>query len=123
MTKLAIYLFGYDNAQTIITRTFDGQHWYMASKVCDLLGIVGYSTAVHRQRIRDEFTLEDHEFITRTIYIGGRTNKHVLLVNNSGMLKLIFQGNTPFASEVRARVENIPERLIPPEWTEYMVEE
>jgi len=123
MTKLAIYLFGYDNAQSIVTRTFDRQHWYMASTVCDLLGIVGYSTAVHRERRGDDFTLEDHEFCTKTCYIGGRRKKHILLVNNGGMLKLIYQGNTPFAAEVRERVQNVPDRLIPPEWADYMVEE
>jgi len=122
MTKLAIYLFGYDNAQTIPTRTLDGRSWYMAARICELLGIVGYSTAVNRERQTDDLTLEECERRHESIHIGGYGKKQVLLVNNGGMLKLIYQGSTSFAAEVRERVQNIPERLIPPEWADYMID-
>ena len=39
MTKITRYLFGVENAQTITTRTIDGQHWYMALDICNQLGI------------------------------------------------------------------------------------
>jgi prophage antirepressor-like protein len=53
MTKLARFLFGINEAQTIQNRHYDGDHWYMASNICGLLGIAGYSQAVHNPRFTD----------------------------------------------------------------------
>src|ERR1035437_1327431 len=93
MTKIAIYLFGYDEAQTISARTIDNQHWYTAIDICNLLGIANHSQAVHRERENDGFTLTETESRKETIFNGSRKKK-MLLVNDNGMLKLILQGTS-----------------------------
>jgi prophage antirepressor-like protein len=110
MTGLARYLFGKEAAMTIPTRTFDGEHWFMAAIICDLLGISN-----HSQAVRDY--LDDDEWRKETIYIGGRHGKkHVLLINNSGMLKLIRIGRSVNAGLVRERATIIPDNLKPASW-------
>lgn len=118
--RLTRYLFG-DNAGTITTRSYDNQSWYMAAGICRLVGISNHSQAVHRPRM-DDFTLEEYEWRMESIHIGGYGKKHVLLVNNGGMLKLIYQSNTPAALEVQERISAIPESLFPIEWQEYLSE-
>jgi prophage antirepressor-like protein len=122
MTKLTRYLFGDESAKTITTRTIDRQHWYMASAICGLLGISNHSRAVHYKRITDELTLTDQEKCSKSVYIGGYGKKHILLVNNGGLLKLIFQAKTQAALEVQSRIAEIPNQLIPAEWADYLTE-
>lgn len=120
--KLTRYLFGSDNAGTITTRTYNDQSWYMAADICRLIGISSHSQAVHRPRINDDFTLAKHEWRKDSEYIGGYGKKQILLVNNGGMLKLIYQSQTATALAVQAKVDNIPENLFPAEWNEYLCE-
>jgi len=122
MTKIARYLFGVEAAKTITTRTIDGQSWYMAANICGLLGIASYSQAVHRER-EDELQPLESEWRKETIYIGGRSKKHVLLVNDGGALKLIYQATTPLGREVQERAEYTPENLIPAQWADYRDQE
>lgn len=119
-TPLTRYLFGEECAKHISKRELDGQSWYMAADICGQVGMASHSQAVRRVRARDVFTLESHEWRKESIYIGGRTKKHVLLVNNGGMLKLIYQSQTATALAVQERVANIPEDLFPAEWQEYL---
>lgn len=121
-TPLTRYLFGDDRAKHISMRQLDGQSWYMAAHICGQVGIVNHCQAVRSVRSRDEFTLESHEWRKESIYIGGRTKKLVLLVNNGGMLKLIYQSQTATALVVQELVTNIPEDLFPAEWQEYLSE-
>ena len=121
-TALTRYLFGVDNAKTITTRKLDGQQWYMAATICELLRIASHSQAVHRERKKDELTLKASEWRKETLS-NGRRKKHILLVNNGGMLKLIYQATSPVAIEVQQRIETIPENLIPAEWADYMTTE
>lgn len=119
MTKLAIYLFGYDAAQTITTRTIDGERWYMASAICGLIGIANHSTAVHGQLKRKPFlNLLDNEHRDETIHIGNYGKDRVLLVNESGMLKLLFKGTKPRALAVQDRAKNTPANLKPASWSD-----
>jgi hypothetical protein len=122
MTRLARYLFGVENAEMISTRTIGGQHWYMAATICELLGIANHSQAVHREREADELTLTNSEWRKETIFTG-RRKKHILLVNNGGMLKLIYQAKSPVAIEIQKRIGEIPKHLIPAEWADYMTTE
>lgn len=105
MTNLARYLLGYEQAQTITTRTYDGEHWYMASDICGLLGISNHSVAVHGRR-KDAFELDDTEWRKETVYIGGYGKKNILMVNDSGMLKLIMQSKSEGALAIRKRAES-----------------
>lgn len=119
--KLTIYLFG-DNAKTITTRTFDNQSWYMAADICRLVGISNHSVAVHRVR-KDKLHLLDSEFCNEPIHIGNYGKNKVLLVNDGGMLRLIYQadkGNKPAAKAIIERIADIPKQLIPPQWHKYL---
>lgn len=115
-TKIARYLFGAENALTISTRTIEGKHWYAAVDICNLLGITNHSQAVHREREADRLTLAVSEWRKETIYNGG-SRRHMLLVNDSGMLKLIMQGTSPAARGVQAQARNTPPSLLPQSWS------
>jgi len=106
MTRLAIRLFGYDNAQTILVRTIDGKHWYMAYHICRLVGIKNYSAAVNKKHKVDAYTLNSSERMKHTEFTGS-SNRHLLLVNDKGMLKLIMQSNHAFASEIIDRAKKV----------------
>lgn len=109
MTKLAIFLFGYNEAQTIQNRPIDCDHWYMASCICGLLGITGYSQVVHKY-------LYDYEWRKESIHIGGYGKKNILLVSTIGMLKLIVRGRTPYAHRVCDRIFKVPVNLRVDDW-------
>lgn len=119
MTKLAIYLFGHDAAQAIATRTINGERWFMALDICNLLGISNHSTAVHgKLKRKPHLNLSDGECRLETTYIGNYGKDKILLVNELGMLKLIFKGKAPRALEVQERARQTPENLKPASWSE-----
>jgi prophage antirepressor-like protein len=121
-TALTRYLFGVDNAKTIETRNIDGQQWYMAANICLLLGIVNHSVAVHKER-KDRLHPLDSEKCKDSIHIGNYGKDQVQLVNNGGMLKLIYQAdkaNKPAAKAIVERIDDIPKHLIPPQWHKYL---
>jgi len=115
MTGLARFLFGNNEAETIQNRPIDGDHWYMASNICGLLGIAGYSQAVHNH-------LENYEWQKKTIYIGGYGKKNVLLVNTIGMLKLIVKGRSAYALQIQERINQVPSELKTHDWSERFAE-
>lgn len=102
MTRLAIRLFGYDNAQTILTRTYSGRSWYMASDICRLLGIKNYSGAVNKPFRNPTYTLLSTESQYKTEYTGA-ARRRLLMVNDSGVLKLIMQSDPAYNAEIRTR--------------------
>ena len=106
MTKFTIYLFGYEAAQTITTKPIDGEHWYMAADICRLLGISNYSLAVQKY-------LDEDEQQKTTTYIGGYGKKRILVINNSGMLKLVNAAQDDRVPLVKQRAQNIPARCLP----------
>jgi prophage antirepressor-like protein len=114
-TRIARHLFGNENALTISTRTIDNQHWYTAKSICILLNIKSHCQAVHRERVRDGFTLSESEWRKHTLFNGSK-NKKMLLVNDNGMLKLILQGTSARAQEVQERARQTPTNLIPATW-------
>jgi len=122
MTKIVIYLFGKEFAKTISTRTIDKKHWYTALDLCRLLGIENHSLAVHRKRATDDLTLKASEWRKETIFNGLR-KKHMLMVNDGGMLKLIFQGRSSLAKELQEKAPDTPSNLVPAEWADYWNEE
>jgi len=100
MTKLAIKLFGYTAAQTILTRTDGDTHWYSADNICRLLGIKGYSTAVHRNNKKSAYNLTSSEWKLQTEYIG-TSNRRFLMVNDVGMLKLVMKGKPDINGDIQ----------------------
>jgi prophage antirepressor-like protein len=118
MTRLARYLFGNEDAVQINNRNIDGERWYMVSIICQILGMSNHSIAVHRDRERDIYTLDDDEWRKVKIYTGN-ANRQVLLVNTTGMLKIIFQGKTTRAKEVQERARKTPANLRTAELAEW----
>lgn len=100
MTKLAIKLFGYAHAQTILTRPGDNTHWYSANDICRLLGIKGYSSAVHRINNNSVYNLASSEWKLETVYTG-TSNRRILFVNNVGMLKLILKSKSDINADIQ----------------------
>lgn len=109
MTKIVIYLFGHDAAQTVATRTYDDGSWYMADDICRLLGIVNHSLAVSNH-------VDEDDACKKTIHIGGYGKKRVLMVNNTGLLKLIEIAKSDRAKPIREKAKNTPHYLKPALW-------
>jgi prophage antirepressor-like protein len=108
MTKIIINLFGYDQAQTVLTRTYVKRHWFMAADICRLLGIKGYSQAVHKN-------LADSEWKKETEFTGGSRRK-LLMINERGLYKLIHA--TRDAKEIQERARRVTAPLRPASWPE-----
>lgn len=118
-TPLTRYLFGLAYAKTIDVRQDSGQTWYVARDICNLLDIANPSVAVHAVR-KNGPTIRAYERCKMSIHVGNYGKDKMLMVNAGGLLKLIHLGRTPFAEEVRARIDSIPKDLIPPQWHAYL---
>jgi prophage antirepressor-like protein len=106
MTKLCIALFGYENAQTILTRTIDGQRWYMAHDICRLVGISNYSKAVNKVFKDDRYTLTDRERKLKAENTG-TSKRQILLVSTNGLYKLIMQADSRAAKEIQDKAASL----------------
>jgi len=103
MTKFTIKLFGYQPAQTILTRKDDnGKHCYMAYDICRLLGIKNYSKAVNKPFKNSDYTLLPTEYQYLIKYTGAARRK-LLMVNEIGVLKLIMQSDPVINAEIQAK--------------------
>jgi prophage antirepressor-like protein len=102
MTKLAILLFGYANAQTITTRPGDNTHWYSANDICRLLGTKGYSAAVHRIAKKGTYNLTVSEWKLEAVYTG-TSKRQILFVNNVGMLKLVLKSKPDINADIQKK--------------------
>ena len=110
VTKLIIALFGYDQAQTVLNRLYNGDRWFMAENICSLLGIAGYSQAVHNN-------LDSDEWKKKTEFTGS-SRRRLLMINESGLYKLIQLANTEQGSIVRGKARNLRPELCPASWPE-----
>jgi|GEM_PF-3510936 len=106
MTKFLRYLVGDMAAEKIVTKPFDNEHWYMADGICRLLGIENHSQAVKNH-------LDGSEWRKETTYIGGYGKKHILLINNSGVIKLIQCGRGAKAHLLRNKLKSMPAHRLP----------
>ena len=78
-----------DNLTTI---EIDGEVWFIANEVCNLLDIKNASDAVSR--------LDDDEKQTSVLPISGQ-NRKVNLISESGLYALIFKSGKPSAKRFR----------------------
>lgn len=74
----------------ILTVEIDGEPWFVASDVCNLLGIINVSDALS--------TLDDDEKLTSVIPRAGQ-NRRVNLISESGLYSLVFKSRKPFAKK------------------------
>jgi len=79
--ELAIYDY---NAQSIRTVNIDGQVWFIAKDVCDVLGLSDVSMSLQK--------LNENQKLIQKLYVSGQ-NRDVWLINESGLYKLILRSN------------------------------
>lgn len=87
----------------IRTMQIDGQPWFVAKDVCELLGIVNHKDAVSRLDADEKGV--DSAYPLDKPKRGGGLQKN-LIVNESGLYTLIFQSRKPFAKAFRKWVTN-----------------
>jgi len=86
-TDLEMQIFKF-HENTINTFTIDGNPYFVAKNVCDVLEIQDTSNAVK--------DFDATEKLIRTIYVSGQ-NRNILFVSESGLYRLIFQSRKPEA--------------------------
>lgn len=84
--------FNYQDASQIRTILQDGEPWFVAADVCQILGIINISQAVSRLD-------DDERGICTTDTLGGQQD--VLIVSESGLYALIFESRKPEARKFR----------------------
>lgn len=89
--SVAVVPFQFQN-NSIRTVTLDGEPWFVAKDVCDVLGIADNTTAT-----RD---LEADE-LTRIVCVSGGQHREMNAVNESGLYALIFKSRKPEAKAFR----------------------
>lgn len=86
----ALEVFSYKNQQ-VRTVEQDGQVWFVAKDVCDILGIKNVNDTVRKE-------LDDDEKGIEKIYTPGG-NQDMTVVTEPGLYKLIFRSKKPEAKE------------------------
>lgn len=79
--ELAIYDY---NARSVRTVNIDGQVWFIASDLCNVLDIKDTSQAMERLTVKQK--------LMRSLYLSGQ-NRETWIVNESGLYKLILRSN------------------------------
>ncbi|WP_035296010.1 BRO family protein [Brevibacillus thermoruber] len=82
----------------------DGEPWFVARDVCEVLDHSDTSTAIRR--------LDDDEKLTQTMFVSGQ-NREVWLVNEPGLYSLILTSRKP---EAKAFKRWITHEVIPAIW-------
>lgn len=94
-----LFLFKYDemagtaisNVSTdILTVEINGEPWFVANDVCNVLGLTNASEAIS--------TLDDDEKLPYVILRAGQ-NRKVNLISESGLYSLVFKSRKPFAKK------------------------
>jgi prophage antirepressor-like protein len=85
-TQIQIFDFNQNNL-TVITDE-NGEPWFIAKEVCDVIGINNVSKAISR--------LEEDEKLVSLLVISGQ-NRKVLLINEDGLYSLLLTSNVPLA--------------------------
>jgi prophage antirepressor-like protein len=81
-----------DHFDNLTTVEINGEAWFVANEVCQLLDIKNTSDAVSK--------LDDDEKLTSVIPIAGQ-NRNVTIISESGLYSLIFRSNKPTAKKFR----------------------
>jgi hypothetical protein len=81
-----------DHLDNLTTIEIDGEIWFIAKEVCDLLEIKNASDAVSR--------LDDDEKQTSVLPISGQ-NRNVNIISESGLYALVFRSKKPSAKKFR----------------------
>jgi len=82
-----------DHLDNLTTIEIDGEAWFIASEVCNLLEIKNTSDAVSR--------LDDDEKSTIVITDGTSGNPNKTIISESGLYALVFRSKKPSAKKFR----------------------
>ena len=74
----------------ILTVEIDGEPWFVASDVCNLLGLTNPTESLS--------SLDEDEKLTSVILRAGQ-NRRVNLISESGLYSLVFKSRKPFAKK------------------------
>lgn len=91
MQKNEIVPFGYDD-QLVRTVLIDDTPWFVAKDVCAALGLSDVNKTVSK--------LDDDEKLIRKLFVAGQ-DRHVIIINESGLYTLILRSNKPEAKKFR----------------------
>ncbi|GHV34839.1 hypothetical protein FACS1894187_06260 [Synergistales bacterium] len=87
----ALRVFSFEGKETRVVDV-NGEPWWVASEVCDVLGLNDVSKATKR--------LDVDEKLIRKIFVSGQ-NRDVITVSESGVYALIMRSNKPEAKRFR----------------------
>ena len=89
MNNLQVFNFNQKDVRII---ELDGEPWWVAKDVCDVLDILDTSQAIER--------LEEDEKLIRKLYVSGQ-DREIWIVNESGLYSLIIRSNKPEAKQFK----------------------
>src|SRR4029078_9866181 len=89
MADLKLFEYKHKDVRTI---TANGQVWFMAKDVCEILEIVNVSDAVSRVPDNSKTSIGVTD-------ASGRDGRPVLFINEAGVYKLAFRSNKPEAEK------------------------
>lgn len=92
-----VQLFTYENSPARVVM-INGQAWWVAKDVCDILGYSNVTDALNRH-------LDDDERANLAIHEGSQ-RRNMNIINESGLYCLILRSNMPKAKEFRKWVTN-----------------
>lgn len=91
MKQNEVVPFGYDD-QLVRTVLIDNTPWFVAKDVCAALGLSDVNKTVSK--------LDDDEKLIRKLFVSGQ-DRHVIIINESGLYTLILRSNKPEARKFR----------------------
>ena len=83
-----LQVFNYNEQHQIRTTVIDGEPWFVAKDVCDVLELSDVNKATSK--------LDDDEKLVRKFFVSGQ-NRDVITISESGLYALIFRSNKPEA--------------------------
>ena len=100
----SIQVFNYNNAHEVRTVEKDGEVWFVAKDVCDVLELTDVSMTVAK--------LDDDEKLIQKLFVAGQ-NRDIMTINEAGIYALIFRSNKPEAKQFSrwVRHELLPQVL------------
>jgi len=96
MNELTVFQFKEDREIRTLER--DGEPWFVAKDVCDILGLANSRDALAKMLDDDEAGVEN--FYVRSEN-GVMQNREMNIINESGLYNLIFRSNKPEAKAFR----------------------
>ena len=99
----------------ILTVEIDGEPWFVASDVCNLLGLTNPTESLS--------SLDEDEKLTSVILRAGQ-NRRVNLISESGLYSLVFKSRKPFAKKFCKWITKvvIPSITSNPQLRAYMIQ-